>query len=259
VNAIVALSRAATPVSKTAKALLLAELNDAEAGDHRLQDRAGYHPARALAIRETRFDRARLIDGVKRGPLWPSLRTDEAREHWYSAPAFNAVISHAPEDNPVWRDDCLIDYLREVPLTLELYSPREGRYHRNCWGAWSRDSWLGIYPTLADGRVAVLRHRRDAGERWVAEHRDRVLVDPDASAEPPIGRHYARWSARGKSKGPESLSAFERFVRADRGAAESQAGRRARVRRVLQGDRVRARALTATGAHRGHEGGWEVG
>ena len=74
-NALIPLPRAATPAAltrggKSAKALRLAEQRDAEQHDYRLQDRFGYHPVHALAIREIRFDRARLIDGLERGPVW---------------------------------------------------------------------------------------------------------------------------------------------------------------------------------------------
>jgi hypothetical protein len=81
------------------------------------------------------FDWARPIDGVKRGPVWRKHgqdadvvldRTSRPGSAWFSASSFDATIPRAPDDNLVWHDDRQIGYLREVPLALEFYSPREG-------------------------------------------------------------------------------------------------------------------------------------
>jgi RNA polymerase sigma factor (sigma-70 family) len=225
VNALTPFIRTATPLSltrggKTARALRRAEQRDAEQHDYRLPDRFGYHPVHALAIREARFDWARPIDGVKRGPVWRKHgqdtdvvldRNSRPGPAWFSASSFDAAIPRVPDDSLVWHDDRQIGYLREVPLALEFYSSREGRYRRHCWGAWSPDRWLGIYPTRAAARGALLRNHTDAGNRWAAEHPGRMLVDPDDSAKPSIGRHYARWTRPGAKNKGESLSAFERL------------------------------------------------
>jgi hypothetical protein len=139
VNALIPFPHAATPSvltrgGKTAKALRRAEVNDAEQQDYRLQDRSGYHPAHALAIREARFDRARLIDGVKRGPLWRSLRTDEAREHWYSASAFNAPC--VPLAETAHHRGFLIGRVLEVPVAVYVWATN----------VWQRVMWLAFCP-----------------------------------------------------------------------------------------------------------------
>ena len=138
-NALTPFARAATPVAlsrggKTAKALCLAEESDAEQHDYRLEDRSGYHPAYALAIREARFDRARLIDSKVRGPLWRSLRTDEAREHWYSAPAFNAPC--VPLAETVYHRAFLVGRIVEAPLRVYLWATR----------VWQQSVWLAFCP-----------------------------------------------------------------------------------------------------------------
>ena len=215
-NALTPFVRGATPLpltrgGKTAKALRLAEINDAEAGDHRLQDRAGYHPAYALAIREARFDRARLIDGVKRGRLWRGLKTDEAREHWYSAPAFNAPC--VPLAEMVYHRGLLVGRVLEAPLRVYLWTTHIWRQSVRL-AFCPRGVLVGYFKSRDEARLALRGRFREAwadvGQIWLSDP-SRLLVDPDASAKPPIGRHYARWSARGKSKGPESLSAFERL------------------------------------------------
>jgi hypothetical protein len=177
VNALVPLPRAAMPVAltrggKTAKALRLAEQRDAEQHDYRLQDRFGYHPVHALAIREIRFDRPKLVDGKARGPVWHKHgrdtdvvwdRNGRPGAAWFSASSFDAAIPRAPDDNLVWHDDRQIGYLREVPPTLELYSAEEGLYRRHCWVAWRPDRWLGAHPT----RAAALSHQLGSARRGV--------------------------------------------------------------------------------------------
>ena len=214
-NALTPFVRGATPLpltrgGKTAKALRLAEINDAEAGDHRLQDRAGYHPAYALAIREARFDRARLIDGVKRGRLWRALKTDEAREHWYSA---RLSMRRACR----WlRWSTIVGSYRACPRgSAPSLSWTTHIWRQSVWLAFCpRGVLVGYFKSRDEARLALRGRFREAwadvGQIWLSDP-SRLLVDPDASAKPPIGRHYARWSARGKSKGPESLSAFERL------------------------------------------------
>ena len=77
-----------------------------------------------------------------------------------------------------------------------------------------RGELVGYFKSRNEARLALRNDFREAwadvGQIWRSDP-SRLLVDPDASAKPPIGRHYARWSTSGKSKESESLSAFEQL------------------------------------------------
>jgi DNA-directed RNA polymerase specialized sigma subunit len=101
----------------------------------------------------------------------------------------------------------------EAPLRVYLWATRVWR--QSVWVAFCpRGELVGYFKSRNEARLALGERfreaRADVGQIWRRDP-SRLLVDPDASAKPSIGRHYERWSTSGESRKSESLSAFERL------------------------------------------------
>ena len=201
-NAVVPLPRAATPAALTrggkSAGLRLAEQRDAEQHDYRLQDRFGYHPVHALAIREIRFDRA---EAYRRPGARPGLRANTVKMLTCSGP---------PAGGPVWfsasKPSTRLFRVRRTTTWLALRTP-DRLLTRGSESLESirrkRDATVDIAGARGapDRCLAPIRRVEPpappycaiiaGGKRWGIEHPDRMLVDPDDSGTPPIGMHYA--------------------------------------------------------------------
>src|SRR6202042_3705309 len=129
------------------------------------------------------------------------LRTTEARDHFYAAPAFDAPVVCALGE-VLHYHGFVVGRVIEAPLRVYLWATRVWR--QSVWVAFCpRGELVGYFKSRNEARLALGERfreaRADVGQIWRRDP-SRLLVDPDASAKPSIGRHYERWSTSGESR-----------------------------------------------------------